>query len=200
MQPADRARPMGGDLTITIGQQPQHDPVLVTGGDDVERWGAPRHDRRRTGVVGVGLVDRSTLEQAHPRRQLRRHINHMLTGGDELLSEQRTHPCRSLDRPRTRRERRRPLQQPASLMPIGVHTDRGDDDFATVDDDRRVRPLVRVDPNDEHDALLAFVVGFATAGTPDTCHCRSSYEPHRDRTWPDRSLRSKANLTAAGHS
>jgi hypothetical protein len=29
------------------------------------------------------------------------------------------------------------------------------------------------------------VVGFATAGTPDTCQCRSSYAPHRDRTWPD---------------
>ena len=28
-------------------------------------------------------------------------------------------------------------------------------------------------------------VGFVAAGTPDTCRCRSSYEPHRDRTWRD---------------
>jgi hypothetical protein len=124
-------------------------------GDNVQGRRAPGHDRRRTGVVEVSLVDPATLEQPHTRRQLRWHIDHLLTGADELLSEQRPHTRRPLDRPRTRRERRRPLHQPASLMPIGVDTDRRDDDFATVDDDRRMRPLVRIDPNDEHDVLLA---------------------------------------------
>ena len=29
VQPADRARPVGGDLTVAVSEQPQHDPVLV---------------------------------------------------------------------------------------------------------------------------------------------------------------------------
>jgi hypothetical protein len=43
--------------------------------------------------------------------------------------------------------------------------------------------LTGVDPNDEH-AVLPLAGGFAAVGTPDTCQCRSAYEPHRDRTWP----------------
>ena len=38
-------------------QQPQHDPMLVVARDDVQRRCAPRHDRHRAGVVGIGLVD-----------------------------------------------------------------------------------------------------------------------------------------------
>ena len=51
-------------------------------------------------------------------------------------------------------------------MPISLDTDRGDNGFATVDDDRRVRPLVGIDPDDEHDVLPLLVVEFATAGHP----------------------------------
>ena len=127
VQPADRAGPLGGDLMVAIGQQPQHDPMLIIGRDDVQRRCAPRHDRRRTGVVGVGLVDPAPLEQPHPRRQLGWHIDHMLTGADELLGEHRPHPRRPFDRPRARLEPCRPLQQPASLMPISVDTDRVND-------------------------------------------------------------------------
>ena len=112
---------------ITIGQQAQHDPVLITRGNNVQSRSAPRHDRCRTGIVRIGLVDPATLEQPHPRRQLRWHIDHLLAGADELLGEHRTHPRRSLDSPGARLEPCRPLQQPASLMPIGVDTDRVDD-------------------------------------------------------------------------
>ena len=51
----------------------------------------------------------------------------MLTGTDELLSEQRTHPRRPLDSPAARLEPCRPLQQPAALMPISIDTDRVND-------------------------------------------------------------------------
>ena len=71
VQPADRTGPLGGDLMVAIGQQAQHDPMLVVRRDDVQRRCAPRHDRRRAGVVGVGLVDPAPLEQPHPSRQLR---------------------------------------------------------------------------------------------------------------------------------
>ena len=74
----------------------------------------------------------------------------MLTDADELLGEQRAQPRRPFDSPDTRLEPCRPLQQPASLMPISVDTNRVNDRLGTVDSDRRVRPLVRVDPDDEH--------------------------------------------------
>ena len=94
---------------IAIGQQAQHDRVLITRVDDVQRRRAPRHDRRRTGIVGIGLVDPAALEQPHPGRQLRWHIDHMLTGADELLGEQRPQPRRPLDGPGARLEPCRPL-------------------------------------------------------------------------------------------
>jgi hypothetical protein len=93
----------------------------------------------------------------------------MLADADELLGEHRTHPRRSLNSPGARLEPCRPLQQPASLMPIGVNTDRVDDGLGAVDRDRSVGPLVRVDPDDEHVVLPVLVVGFAAAGTPDAC-------------------------------
>ena len=50
--------------------------------------GPQRGDRYRPGIVGVVLVRVTGLQQPHPRRQLRRHIQHPLTGGDQLLGQQ----------------------------------------------------------------------------------------------------------------
>ena len=57
----------------------------------------------------------------------------MLAGRDELLSEQRPHPGRALDRPRARREPCRPGQQTSSLLPVSVDTNRVDDLLGQVD-------------------------------------------------------------------
>lgn len=84
---------------ITVSQQTQHDPVLIETGDDVQCRVPPRNDRYRAGIVRVGLVDPPVVQQAHPGRQLRRHINHVLTGRDELLGEHRAQQRRALDRP-----------------------------------------------------------------------------------------------------
>ena len=116
---ADGAGPLGSEVMITISQQTQHDAVLVKAGDDVQARVVPSDNRCRAGIVGVGLVDPTVLEQAHPRRQLRWHINDMLAGGDELLGEQRAHPGRPLDRPRPRREPYRPRQQSFALITVG---------------------------------------------------------------------------------
>jgi hypothetical protein len=45
MQPADRAGSVGGDLMIPIGQQAQHDPMLIETGDDVQRRVVPGDNR-----------------------------------------------------------------------------------------------------------------------------------------------------------
>lgn len=66
VEPADRAGPVGGDLVIAIGEQPEHDAVLIEAADDIQRRCAPTHDRGGAGVVRVGLVDRATLEQPNP--------------------------------------------------------------------------------------------------------------------------------------
>ncbi len=153
VQSTDRAGPVRGDLMITISQQPQHDSVFIETGDDVQHRVVPRDDRCRPGVVRVGLVDLAALEKSNTRRQLRWHINDMLTGRDQLLGKHRTHPGRTLDRPRPWREPCRPRQQACALITVRVDTDRVDHHLRLVDRGCGVRTLVRVDADHEHDVL-----------------------------------------------
>jgi hypothetical protein len=136
-----------------VGQQAQHHPLFVVDRHDVQRRGSPGHDRRRASVVGIALVDPASFQQPHPSRQLRRDIDHVLAGTDELLSQHRPQPARPLHRPGARLEPLRPGQQAAALMTIGVDTDRVEHRLGTVDHDRRVRPLMRIDPDNEHHVL-----------------------------------------------
>ncbi len=128
------------------------------------------------------------------RRQLRWHINDVFTSGDELLSEQRTHPGRSLDRPRPRLEPRRPSQQPFALMTVGEDTQRVDHRFGVVDRAGGVGPLVRVDADHEHGVLQCCWMLVSPRWAHLICGCcRSSYEPHRDWIRTGWSLRSEVN-------
>ena len=54
--------------------------------------GMERGDRDGAGVVRVVLGRPARAERSHPRRQHRRHIDHVLTGSDELLGEQMAAP------------------------------------------------------------------------------------------------------------
>ena len=62
---------------------------------------------------------------------------------------------RAFNRPQPRFERRRPTQQPVALSTISLHRQLADELLVAVDHRGRVRPLVRIDPNDEHEVLLA---------------------------------------------
>ena len=83
----------------------------------------------------------------------------MFTSGNELLRQQLPEPTRGLDRPRSLiPERNRPRQQPIRLTPVRDHLEPGDRTLLTIDRDRHVRGLVRIDPDDHrHEVLLVNV-------------------------------------------
>jgi hypothetical protein len=69
---------------MAIRQQAQYRRV-ITGSDPPEPVVAHRHDGGGACIVGVGLVGAGRVEQPHPRRQARGHVEDGLTGSDELL-------------------------------------------------------------------------------------------------------------------
>jgi hypothetical protein len=73
---------------VPVGEQTQHCRVIDRP-DDTQPTMTQRDDRRRAGVMRVGLVGVPRVEKPHPGRQRRRHVNHRFTRGDELLRDQR---------------------------------------------------------------------------------------------------------------
>src|SRR4051794_36869378 len=69
-------------------------------------------DRVRVGWVVLAAV--TGVEHPHPRRQLRRDVDHWLAVRDEALRELTTDTLRSLDRPPSRR----PLLHERPQLPI----------------------------------------------------------------------------------
>ena len=91
---------------------------MVLGRDRHQAAVADPHDRRGTGIVAVGLVGALVVEDPHPSRQLRRHIQHRLADRDELLRHQRPQSSSAFDRPDPRDIGSRELQQAVALMTI----------------------------------------------------------------------------------
>lgn len=149
VQPAHHTCAASDQIVMPFRQQPQH-RCMVLDSDIVKVAFAQRDDRHRTGVVTVRLVGLLVVQQANTRGQLRWHIDHPFTGSDQLLCQQRTGAGRALDRPHPRRELGRPAQQPLPLSTIRRQLEHRQHCFAAVDHDRRMRPPMRVDPDDEH--------------------------------------------------
>jgi len=106
---------------------------VIHRGDPAQPAVPQRHDRRGPGVVGVGLVGATSIEQPDPSRQGRRHIQHRLAGTDQLLGQQRTQPRGRLDRPGAGREAGSELEQPVALASIRADSQLADDSLAVVE-------------------------------------------------------------------
>jgi hypothetical protein len=93
--------------------------IVPPGFPDLRR--AQRGDRHRAGIVGIVLIDVPGRQQPHPGGQLGRHVQHPLTGRQQLLGQQMTQPARAFDRPGPLGPRLRPRQQPLGLHRRGAH-------------------------------------------------------------------------------
>ena len=130
----------------------------------LQRCVAQRHDRGGAGVVRVGLVGLPGVEEPSPGRQRGRHIQDGLAGRDELLGQQRPEPAGGFDRPRPWLEGRREREQPVALSTIRVDAELTDQRLLIVEHRGGVGPLVRVDPDDEHNVLLVAVQWWSHGG------------------------------------
>ena len=120
MQPADGLVAGPGKVTMPLGPHLQHGGMILGEHRALGR-GPQRGDRHREGVIRVILVGVPGLQQPHPGGQLGRHVQHLLTGGDQLLGEQMPQPGGALHRPGPLRPRRRPRQQLFRLGRAGMH-------------------------------------------------------------------------------
>ncbi len=104
------------DVGVALGQETEH--LAVTDGLDLSKVPGPqRGDGHRQRIVGIVLRAPTRAQQTGPSREGRRHVENMLTGGDELLGQQVAHAVGSLDGPHTCRERFSPRQQLVHLGP-----------------------------------------------------------------------------------
>jgi hypothetical protein len=82
--------------------------------------------------------------------QLRRHLQHPLTRGQQLLGQLMTDPAGAFHRPGPLRPRLGPPQQPLGLDRRGAHPQLAQRLLRGVDGHRRVRGLVRIHPDHYH--------------------------------------------------
>ncbi len=134
---------------MTLGQHAQHRRMVLRRDRDQPPVADP-DDRGRASIMGVVLVRALVIEHTHPRRQLRRHVQHPLARGDELLGQQRTESSRTLDGPYPLDIRRRELQQPIALMFVRAYAQLVAELLAFVQHRREMRTLARIDPDREH--------------------------------------------------
>ena len=170
---------MRDQIVVTFREETQHHRVILEA-DHPQPRVPQRHDRSGTGVVRVGLVAACVVEEPHPRRQSRRHIQHALARGDELLSQQRAGAGRAFDRPTPRLEPSREVEQSIALRTIRTDADLAHQLFVSVEHRRGVRRLVWIDTNEEHAEPPR-----RTDETPRRAVlkrvCRSCFEPRRSR-------------------
>jgi hypothetical protein len=88
----------------------------------------------------------SRHEQPHPRRQGRRHVEHRLAGGDQLLCQQRAEPRGRLDGPAAGGEAGGEFEQLVWLLSVRADSQLADHGLGAVEHRCGVGPLVGVDP------------------------------------------------------
>jgi hypothetical protein len=146
MQPADDLGAGPAQVAVPLGPDLQHRRVIV--GPDLPDTGrAQRRDRDRAGIAGVVLVHITGGQQPDPRTELGLDIQHPLTRGQQLLGQQVAHPPGTLDCPGALRPGRSPPQQLIRLPGAGTYPQLTQFLLGRADHHRRVRGLVRIDPD-----------------------------------------------------
>ena len=169
VQAADDLRAAAGQVTAALGPDLEHRRVVI-GPGFADAGRAQRGDGDRAGVVGVVLVHVPGGQQPDPGAQLGLHVQDPLAGRQQLLGQQVPQASGSLDRPGPLRPGRGPFQQPLRLRGTGPHPQFAQRLLDPADRHRRMRGLVRIDPDHHscHERLLLPGAGRPAAGMPDS--------------------------------
>lgn len=114
MQTADDAVTGAAQVAVTADPDLHHRRVILDR-DPPDIRGPHRRNSNRPGIVRVVLVHRAGVEQPHPGGQFGLHVEDLLTGGEQLLSEQATESGSAFDRPYPLGPGRRPGPQVLNL-------------------------------------------------------------------------------------
>ena len=98
VQPIRGAGAFAGQVVAALGQQPQHQAVVLRA-HRVQPPVVLGDHRDRGSVDGVGLAGMSGVEQPGPRGQLGGHIHDGFVGGGQALRDAATEPGGAFDRP-----------------------------------------------------------------------------------------------------
>ena len=143
-------------LVAAVDQQPQRDGGVVGHDLPQARAAQPGHGHA-VGVDRVGLAALAGVEHPHPRRQLRRHVEHGLAVGDQALGDVPADAGAALHRPDPVREL--PAGRQHLLVAVGVGAEAAlRQDLLAFVDDSRSWPTACADPSrSPHDPSMSLL-------------------------------------------
>ena len=146
VQPAHHLGTGPAQVTVALGPHLQHRRVII-GPDLGDAGRSQRRDGHRPGIAGIVLIRVTSCQQPDPCAELGRHIQHPLTGRQQLPGQQVAQAAGAPGRPGPLRPGRRPRQQPLRLDRAGADPQLTQRLLRRADRHRRVRGLVRIDPD-----------------------------------------------------
>ena len=174
LQPVDGLDPSPGEFLATIGEHPQRLELDVVG-QHAEALGADRDRCGRVCVVGVGLALVAGVEQPCPRRELGRHVDHVLAVGQQALRHQPPGTVAALNRPDQLGPCRDDPPHRCVSGLVGAEPTLRQHLLVTLDDLDRRRQLVGIDPDREPHPKPR--VGSRKASIPPTAWTESGRTP-----------------------
>jgi hypothetical protein len=146
VEPVDGLGAHGDQVLAAVGQQVQHDRVVLDA--DLPQ---PRRtlggDRDRDRIVGVGLAAVAGRQHPDPGGELGRHVHHPLAVSDQLLGHGSADPVGTLDRPAPLRPAPSPLEQALIAGTCGGEALLVQQLAVVVEGGGGMGGLVRVDPD-----------------------------------------------------
>src|SRR6266849_2372794 len=149
MEAVDHGAALLGELIAAIRQEPQ-DAAVVLATDTPKIALALGHPGHAGRVDAVGLAPVAPSEQASPRRQGRRHVQHRLLARDELLRQEVAETGGALHRPGPVGPALGPAQEPFEHGLGRGNPQLAEHATCFVERDGGVRRLVGIDPDRDH--------------------------------------------------
>lgn len=144
MEPVDGGDPLLDELLAPVGQQLQYGAGVVSG-DDLQAVAAQTGHGDRVGVGIVGLATAATTQRTNSGGQVGRHVQHPFLVGGDPLGQAQADAAGPFDGPGPRRPGPgEPFELEVAAAVVGKPL-RGQDVFFSVEDERGVAALVRVD-------------------------------------------------------